>query len=139
MLGTNQDRNTSIGLLILRLGVASLLFFAHGWPKLANFAARSQTFADPIGLGSATSLTLVVFAEVVCAVLVGLGFLTRLACVPIIIFTLVAVFVQHAADPFSKKELAIVFGVAATALLFTGPGRYSCDGLIGGLWKRKRA
>lgn len=139
MLGTNQERNTSIGLLILRVGVSAPLFFAHGWSKLASFAERSQTFADPIGLGSATSLTLVVFAEVVCAVLVAFGFLTRLACVPIIIFMLVAVFVQHAADPFSKKELALVYGISYVALLFTGPGRYSCDALIGRLWKRKGA
>ena len=139
MLGTNQDRNTSIGLLILRVGVAALLFFPHGWPKLANFAASSQTFADPIGLGSTTSLSLVVFAEVVCAVLVGFGFLTRLACVPIIIFMLVAVFLQLAADPFSKKELAIVYGIASVALFCAGPGRYSFDGLIGGLWRSKGA
>ena len=139
MLGTNQDRNTSIGLLILRVGFSVLLFCGHGWSKLANFAERSQTFADPIGLGSAASLTLVVFAEVVCAVLVAFGFLTRIASVPIIIFTLVGAFVQHAADPFSKKELAIVYGIAYVALLFTGPGRYSCDALIGRLWKRKGA
>ena len=40
MLGTNQDRNTSIGLLILRVGFSVLLFFAHGWLKLANFESE---------------------------------------------------------------------------------------------------
>ena len=139
MPSSNHARNTSIGLLILRVGTSALLFYRHGWPKLQNFAERSQTFSDPLGVGSAASLTLVLFAEFVCATLVALGFLTRLATVPIIIFMLVAVFVQHAADPFAKKELAIVFGITYLALLFTGPGRFSCDALIGRLWSRKRS
>ena len=32
-----------------------------------------------------------------------------------------------------------MFGIAYVALLFAGPGRYSFDALIGGLWKRKGA
>jgi len=133
-----KDRTTSIGLLVLRVGMSALLFLKHGWPKALNFAERTQTFSDPLGVGSGMSLTLVVFAEFVCSTLVALGLLTRLACIPIIIFTLVAVFVQHAADPFAKKELAIVYGISYLALLLTGPGRFSFDALIGRWWSGKR-
>ncbi len=133
MSSANLNRNASIGLFILRVGTSALLFFGHGWPKLANFAERSQTFSDPLGVGSVASLTLVVFAEFVCAVLVAFGFLTRLAAVPIVIFMLVAVFIQHAADPFSKKELAMIFGLSYLTLVFTGAGRFSFDAWIGRL------
>lgn len=121
-----------IGLLILRIGASVLLFTGHGWPKLMGFNERLNTFADPIGLGSPVSFLLVLFAEVVCSVLVLLGFFTRLAVIPPIIFFLIAALVQHADDPWQRKEFALIFLVPYLALLFTGPGRFSLDGKRGG-------
>lgn len=120
-----------LGLLLLRLGAGGLLLFAHGWGKLIHFNERSATFADPIGLGPFVSLALVVFAEVVCSALVMIGLATRLATIPILIFFMVAAFVQHAADPWAKRELPLVYAVAFVAILMIGPGRYSLDALIG--------
>jgi putative oxidoreductase len=115
------------GLLLLRLGAAGLLFFGHGWPKLATFAAKSATFPDPLGMGPAMSLGLVVFAEVACSVLVAIGLFTRLAVAPILIFFAVAVFVQHAHDPWSKKEFVLIYSLPFLALLLAGPGSLSVD------------
>ena len=56
--------------------------------------------------------------------------LTRWAVIPLVIFFVVAGFIQHADDPWSRKELAFLFLVAFLPLLFTGPGRYSLDALI---------
>ena len=128
-----SERLLSAGLLVLRLGTGGFLIYGHGWSKITNFAERAPEFADPIGLGPETSFALVVFAEVFCAAAVMLGLGTRFAAVPIVIFTLVAVFVQHAADPFAGKEKAILFGVPMLALILTGGGRYSLDAAIGRL------
>lgn len=122
-----QGTRDSIGLLILRLGSAGLLLYGHGWGKLIRFGERLGTFANPIGLGPEVSFVLVVFAEVVCTLLVMLGLLTRLAVIPLLVFFVVAAFVQHAHDPWPRKELSILFAMPFLTLLFTGPGRYSLD------------
>jgi len=120
----------SWALLVLRIGASALLVYGHGWPKLIHFSERVHHFANPIGLGSAPSFVLVVFAEVVCASLVALGLFTRPATIPLVVFFAVAAFVQHAADPFGKKELALLFAIPYVAVLIAGPGRFSLDALI---------
>lgn len=120
---------TSIGLLILRLGVGALMV-THGWGKLANFGEMATRFSDPLGLGSTVTLVLVVFAEFFCALLVMLGAVTRLAVIPLIINMSVIAFVVHADDPWQRQEFALLFLIPFLTLLFTGPGQFSIDGLI---------
>ena len=119
--------NIDLGLLILRLGFGGMLLLSHGVSKLTRFSQLSATFPDPLHVGSTFSLTLTVFAEVVCAVLVMLGLATRLAAVPPAITMMVAAGVIHAADPFSKKEFPILFFLAFVVIALTGPGRFSLD------------
>jgi putative oxidoreductase len=130
MKGTT-DPWISLGLLILRLGTGGLLLYAHGWGKITRFGERLHTFADPIGVGSEISFVLVVFTEVVCAALLALGLWTRFVAIPIVIFALVAVFVQHWGDPFPKKELALLYGIPALALALTGAGMFALDAIMG--------
>lgn len=134
-----KERLSSIGLLALRLGAGGLLLYGHGLGKIMNYAERAPKFADPIGLGPETSFALVVFAEVFCAAAVMLGLCTRLAAVPIVIFTIVAAFVQHGADPFDDKELALMYGVPMLTLILTGGGRYSLDAALERLRRGRRA
>jgi putative oxidoreductase len=128
------DLASSVGLLVLRLGAGGLLLHGHGWTKLMHFNERLHKFANPIGLGPETSFVLVVFAEVVCSILVMLGLFTRLSAIPPIIFFAVAGFIQHAADPWPKRELPFLFGTAYLALLLMGPGRFSLDARLGWKW-----
>jgi putative oxidoreductase len=125
-----KDHLTSIGLLLLRVGAGALLLFGHGLPKLLHWSERVSSFANPIGLGSQVSFSLVVFAEVVCAAAVVLGIATRLAAGPIIFFLLVAAFVQNGPGSFSDKELALVYLVPFVTLTLTGGGHYALDTLI---------
>jgi len=125
-----KDHLNSIGLLLLRVGAGSLLFAGHGLPKLLHWAERAPGFSNPIGLSPEVSFALVVFAEVVCAVAVVLGIATRVAAAPIVFFLLVAAFVQHGADPWPKKELALIFMIPFATLTLTGGGRYAFDTLI---------
>ena len=133
MTPKTREALASFGLLVLRVGAGTTLLLSHGWGKLANFSDRAARFSDPLHVGSPSSLALVVFAEVFCSIAVILGLFTRLAVVPWIIFFAVAFFIQHAADPFPRKELALLFGVISVALLFLGGGRYALDG-----WLRRK-
>lgn len=106
---------------------SGLIILTHGWSKLANYSSNVDSFRDPIGLGSAFSLQLAIFAEFFCALLLIAGFLTRLSLLPLIITMAVAAFIVHADDPFSGKEKALVFLLVFIFLFFAGPGRYSVD------------
>lgn len=122
----------SVGLLVLRLGAAGLLIGGHGWPKLASFSEKAARFGDPLGVGSELSLALAVFAEVFCALLVGLGVFTRLTSIPVVFLLAVAAFVVHADDPWPRKEFALIYLLPYLTLVFTGAGRYSVDAGLGG-------
>ena len=131
-MGSNGDTVMgSIGLFVLRVGTAALLFGAHGWDKVTHIAARAKSFPDPLHVGSPASFGLVLFAEVVCTLFVALGLFTRAAVIPIIGFLGVAFFVYLAHEPFQQKELAIVYLVPFVAIFFTGPGRFALDSWVG--------
>ncbi len=112
------------GAAFLRISVGALMLFGHGLPKLQNFSAIAGQFPDPLGVGSATSLGLTVFAEFFCSLLIILGIGTRLAALPLMITMGVAFFVIHAADPFSTKELALFYLLAFSAIFISGTGQY---------------
>lgn len=132
MFHKTNETLISLGLLALRVGTSACLIYAHGWPKLANFAERSAAFSDLLHLGPSVSLGLAVFAEVLCAGLVLIGLATRAALVPLLIFFGVIVFVVHGGDAFRDKEKALLFAIPYLALMLTGPGRYSIDGMGSG-------
>tara|TARA_Y100000588_G_scaffold362851_1_gene424949 strand:- start:2264 stop:2689 length:426 start_codon:yes stop_codon:yes gene_type:complete len=123
---------SDIWLLLLRVFSAALML-THGYPKLLKlFGSGEIKFGDPIGIGPVASLVLVVFSEVVCTTLIGLGFLTRLSSIPVMITMLVAAFISHGADPFARKEMALLYLLVFTTLLVFGSGRYSVDGYLFG-------
>lgn len=129
-------RNTDIALLLLRLGVSGMML-THGIPKLIRlFGSGPIQFGDPIGIGVEASLTLTVFSEVICSVLILVGLGTRLASIPLIITMAVAFFIVHAAHAFERKELALFYLIVYIVLLLTGSGKYSLDHY---LLKRKAA
>jgi len=118
-------------LLILRLGLGGIMLFAHGMGKASSFNETAANFPDPLGVGNVVSMLLVIFAEAVCAVLVILGLMTRLAVIPLVVTMAVAFLIIHAVDPFQVKELALVYGVGFVTLFFTGPGWLSLDAWFG--------
>ena len=116
-----------LGLLLVRL-LAGGMMLTHGIPKISRFFGEGPVkFADPFGLGPEISLGLAIFAEVGCSFLVMIGFKTRWATIPLMITMLVAIFYAHAADPFSKKELPLLFFALFVSILISGGGRYSVD------------
>jgi Predicted membrane protein len=119
----------SVYLLAARIIFGST-FLLHGWQKWNQAEELLQTFPDPLGVGSQASLVLALFAEVICSLAFILGFLYRLALIPMIFTMLMAFFVIHGNDPFAIRELPFLYLILFLFLLFTGPGRFSVDALI---------
>jgi putative oxidoreductase len=126
-----SDGAFSFAMLVLRLGVGFLMLVNHGLDKLMHFAEKAPRFADPIGFGSTTSLSMAVFAEFFCSVFIILGLFTRLAVIPLIITMGAALFYAHKGQLFGEGEYAALYLTAYITLLFTGPGSASLDKFIG--------
>jgi putative oxidoreductase len=120
---------SDLGFLVVRL-LAGGMMLTHGLPKFDRlFGEGPVKFADPFGLGPEISLGLVIFAEVGCSLLVMAGFKTRWATLPLLFTMLMAAFYAHGSDPFSEKELSLLFFTLFLSILISGGGRYSLDGL----------
>ncbi|MEG1554366.1 MAG: DoxX family protein [Rikenellaceae bacterium] len=114
---------------MLRIIISGAIL-THGIPKIMSFDVLSYTFADPIGLGSATSLTLTIIAEVGCSILVLFGLFTRLALIPLILNMATLIFVVQMNAPFESKELALLYMIIYIAIYAIGGGEYSLDRVI---------
>jgi len=113
-------------LALLRI-VFSLLMMTHGWSKLERILEGNLSFGDPLGLGSTLSLYLVTFAELVAPIFIIVGFKTRIMALITSFAMAVAAFIAHGADPFAKKEMALLYLVGFLTVALMGPGRYSID------------
>ena len=122
----NHSSSTSLGLLLLRVGVG-LMMLTHGYPKFLKLIEGNFQFGDPIGLGVEVSLTLAVLAEFVCSILLILGLFSRFALVPLLVTMAVALFVVHISDPFGTQEKAAMYLLIFFFLFIAGPGKYSLD------------
>lgn len=117
-----------LALLLLRLTFGGMMIYGHGWRKLLRlFGDEPIKFRDVFSMEPEVSLALAVFAEVLCALLLMAGLLSRWAAIPMAFTMFVAAFVAHGADPFSEKELALAYMMVYVALFLTGPGKYSVD------------
>jgi putative oxidoreductase len=119
-----------LGLLALRLWFGVVMALAHGLPKFGKLEGFAKGLADRGYPMPELLAHLAATAELVGALLVAIGLLTRPSALTLVVTMAVAAFVQHAADPFAKQEFALAYGVAFFVLLVTGAGRISLDHLI---------
>ncbi len=119
----------NVALFVLRVG-AGLLMMNHGYTKLVKFGTLKQSFMNFAGLGSATSLSLVIFAEFFCSILIILGLFTRLAAVPLIIMLSVIHLKVTQGQFFGDGELPSLFLLCFLTIFLVGPGRASVDSMI---------
>ena len=119
----------NVAMLVLRVTAASLAI-AHGYDKLVHFAEKKDSFMNFMGIGSGISLSLVVFAEFFCAILLAIGIFSRLVVIPLIIVMSVALFQAHNFDVFATGEKAALFLACFITILLCGPGKISVDGMM---------
>ena len=119
--------------LFLRLFVG-ILMLTHGIAKIENFDTLVDTFPDPIGLGT---LTLIILVEVGASILVMVGFLTRLALIPLIFSMIVAAFLTFPTFALATSELPLMYLGIFITLLLAGPGKCSIDYLLDKAYNRK--
>lgn len=124
------DTAVSIAMLALRLGMG-LLMIPHGYNKLVNFSEYAKTFSDPFHIGSALSLSLLIFAEFFCAIFIVAGLFTRITAFALFIAMSVAVIYAHKGEVFGDGEQAALYLSGYIAILLIGPGKISLDKVLG--------
>jgi putative oxidoreductase len=117
---------TSMALLVARLWFGLAMLFNHGLDKLGHFKDNVGTFPDPLGVGQEASLVLVIMAEVGAALLLTVGFMTRVAAAVLVIDMFVAFLMVHKAG-MSGGELAFVYLAGYVMLVIAGGGLFSLD------------
>ena len=122
---------THMALLVARLWFGLTMLFNHGFDKLAHFNDIVGTFPDPLRLGQEASLVLVVLAEVLGALLLTVGFMTRVAAAVLVIDMFVAFLMVHktAMNGQGSGELAFLYLAGYVILLIAGGGLFSLDTL----------
>lgn len=129
---TTGDRNTDIGLGVLRVVAGLALAFLHGIGKMPP-ADWLVGRAGDMGFPMPTLFAwLAALAELAGGVMLALGVLTRPVAVFVTIHFVIVVLLAHAGDPIADRELPILFLSIATLFALAGPGRYSLDALIRG-------
>ncbi|MDO1447007.1 DoxX family protein [Rhodocytophaga aerolata] len=127
---TPASQATDLALLIARLGIGTLML-THGIPKLGMLlSADPLPFPSVMGMSASLSLSLAVFAEVICSLFLLAGLATRLSAIPLLFTMAVAFLFIHAADPFGVKEPALLYLLGYLVLLLAGGGKYSLDYLL---------
>ena len=124
------SQNINSAILLLRIA-AGIFMLTHGIGKFELLIGGGPIqFPDPLGVGASISLFLTVFAEVFCSLLLIFGLATRFAAAALLITMLVAAFVVHINDDFSKQELSLIYAAIYMVLLLAASGNFSVDQLI---------
>lgn len=111
-----------LGLLLMRVGAGLMLLLVHGLPKLMNWSSELLHIEDPLGLGPHVTLGLAVFAEVLCPLLLIVGWWARLACLPVLAVLGVSLVLVHPQWSLEQGQFAWLLLVLYIGLAVTGPG-----------------
>lgn len=125
-----QSKAANVGLFLLRVFTGLSMALAHGIGKIPP----SERFVEGVARNGfplpALFAWLAGSAELFGGVFLAAGFMTRVSAFFVACTMLVAGFVAHAADPFGRKEKALLFLFIAVMYMLVGAGRYSLDHLI---------
>jgi len=127
---TTSEKSVSFSLLMVRIGASFSMIYLHGYPRLINFSDTSSEFADPLGVGAAISLSLVVFAEFFCSLFLIFGLFTRWSCIPLITTMIVATWMINGGKGFIFQEKSFIYLITYVSLLISGGGYFSLDYLL---------
>ncbi len=120
----------NVGLAILRVFAGLSMALGHGLGKIPP-SERFVTITGDLGFPVPEFFAwMAAFSEFGGGLLLALGLLTRPGAFFIWFTMLIAAFFQHAADPFSTKEMAFLYLVITGMFVVVGSGKYGVDNLI---------
>jgi len=141
--------NADLGLLFLRVAVATLMIRFHGWGKLTGWADETMrvpnlfaldglrkefhTFPNYIGISSELSYILVTWFETFGAMMIIVGLFTRFNSLGLFITMMVAWGFHHGmrfSGP-NAGEMPFAYAFCFLLLVFAGAGKYSLDRKFG--------
>lgn len=130
---------TNMARLFMRLFVG-VMFMQFGIRQLVHYSEMAPDFPTVFGMESATCLTLMIVIELVCSLLIMVGFLTRIATIPAVASMLAAeYYIVHdlleqtsiyGIDSTQPGYLPIMFIGIFLFILLAGPGKISLDYFI---------
>lgn len=130
LLVRSWNRDGAVALLRIWLGIVMIV---HGNGKFfgdkTGFSAKLSELGFP---ASELFAWLAATSEFVGGILLVVGLFSRPAALFVAGTMIVAAFVAHFDDPFSKKELALTYLVSSLVILIAGPGKMSLDNLLFG-------
>lgn len=127
---------SNLGRLFLRLFVG-VMFIQFGIRQLVHYQTVVQDFPSVLGLSSEAGLIILICIELLCSLLIMVGFLTRLATIPPIVAMVIAedfilrTLMDNVA-PYSISDtqpgyLPIMFIGIFLFIILSGPGKISLD------------
>ena len=133
--GRLYARFAPITLPLIRLMAGGSLAF-HGYQILFGNIEGAGRFFESLDFENGLMWAWIAgILEFVCGILLAIGFLTRLAAGPIIVFMLVAIVTYHWDNGYNWEargiEFPLFWAIVVLHFLVQGAGRWSIDGLIG--------
>ncbi len=123
----------SFGPFVLRMLLAAVFFYHGGQKAFGLFGGDGWTktmsqWTSSDGLGLPVMIAgLAIIGEVLVALAMFFGLLTRLAALGVMAIMAGAIVIVHAGDGISANEYPATIGMIGLALLFLGGGRLSLD------------
>jgi putative oxidoreductase len=128
----------SFGPFVLRMLLAAI-FVYHGGQKAfglfggEGWSATLVAWSGENGMGFPVSLTVsVMLTELLVAIAMFFGFLTRLASIGVVCVMSGALYYVHASQGIDSSQFPFTVLIVAVSLLFLGGGRLSVDRAISG-------
>jgi putative oxidoreductase len=124
-LSTKAD----VGLLLLRIFIGLRIVYGAfdnivSWDKMMEFSEflKANHFPAPTFCA-----VLSVYAQFIAAVLILVGYKTRLAAAVLVFNFIVAITMVHLSHTIERMTPALAMLFVSTALLFTGSGKYAVE------------
>lgn len=122
-----QPWMTQIVPIVLRVLVGVMMIY-HGTPKVFEGTAGMAEHLASRGWPLPGLLSMMTaYLEFVGGILLAVGFLTRPIALATAVLFFIITFVFHGGDPFSDKELALLYLILSICIALFGPGRISVD------------
>jgi putative oxidoreductase len=116
--------SADIALLFLRVTGSVLVLLVHGLPKAIHYTREVNAIEDPLHLGHTLTIAFAIFAEVICPLLMIAGIATRIAALPIIAVTVIALALVHPEWTLADAQFAWMLLIIFVTVALGGAGRF---------------